>query len=170
MAMSPPLFIACFVCFLIFVILLYLFTQFDLEYKQRNQQDLHYMIMFIFLPASIGMNARFQPKLSSIRLIYALILLVMVSFWQIIFFLDVRFIKTPIQRHQISTVHEIVQEDFHLAGSLELRELISFDQRVNIRINESLSSFDLIQTLSSTKNPKWIRSLFARASIVVWIV
>lgn len=176
---SIPMWIGMFTGFVIVVFIFYLLIQFDVEYKQRNQHDINYAIMFILVPIFIGMNARFQPKLSSIRLIYGLLLLVMVSFWQIIFFLDVRFIKIPIQRHQISSIREIVQEDFHLIGSPELRQLISFDERVIIYMSgcKSMSmetSFhsiesDVFRTFFSTKNRKSILYPFARASNDVWI-
>lgn len=110
---------------------IYIMIQFDSKYKRRNQRDWHYTTWLIALPAVIAINQRFQPTYGPLRVFYVLLLLTMFILWQIILFFGVRFIKFPVQRHQISTIHEIIDDDFRLAGSDTVFQLISHDERVN---------------------------------------
>lgn len=109
---------------------LYIFVQFDLKYKHRNQRDWHYTTWLIALPAVIAINQRFQPKCYSLRLFYGFILLLAMPAWQIFFFFGIRFIKVPFPRPQISSIAEIIEDEFRLVGSPEVQRLISFDDRV----------------------------------------
>ncbi|XP_031639772.1 uncharacterized protein LOC116351775 [Contarinia nasturtii] len=110
-------------------LILYIFIQFDLKYEKRNQLDWHYTTWLIALPAVIGVNQRFYPKYLPLRIFYGFILIMSLFHWNIVFHYGVRFIREPIQRHQISTVTEIIDEDFRLAGSAEVSNLIAFDDR-----------------------------------------
>lgn len=110
--------------------LFYIMIQFDLKYEKRNQRDWHYTTWLISLPSVIGVNQRFQPKSHSLRFFYGFYLVVAMFAWQNIFLLVIPFIKKPIYRPQISTIHEIIKDEFRLAGSTEVHSLISFDERV----------------------------------------
>lgn len=110
---------------------MYFMVQFDMKYKHRNKRDYHYMTWFVAMPALIGMNQHFQPKSITLRLFYGYVLIIMVFAWQTFFLLGFEYFKEPIQRAQKSTIDEIVDYDFRLAGSAEVLQIISFDERVN---------------------------------------
>lgn len=109
---------------------IYIMIQFDVNYKNRNQRDWHYTTWLVALPAVIAVNQRFRPTYWPLRMFYWLLLITMVVLWQIILFHCVRFIKIPIQRPQVSSMHEINEDEFRLVGSNEVLQLISFDERV----------------------------------------
>lgn len=111
-------------------LLTYVFIQFDVKYKQRNQHDLYFIIFFVVMPAVIGFNSKFSPKLSAIRFFYSFALILMFFLWQNIFYLGIGFIKLPIQRHQVMTIAEVVQNGYRLSGSNDVLRLITFDERV----------------------------------------
>lgn len=106
--------------------------QFDLEYKQRNRIDWHYATFLIAMPAVIGMNLRFHPKRTLHRIFYAVFLLNSIIVMQMFFFYGLRYIKVPVPRSQISTVAEITDEKFRLAGSAEVFALSLLDGRVQL--------------------------------------
>lgn len=110
--------------------LVYIMIQFDLEYKHRNKRDWHYISILVILPAIIGVNQRFQPKFMPLRMFYGLIILIYVFSWQAIFLLGYRYLKEPIPRTQVSTITEIIYNNYRLSGSSETLSLISFDDRV----------------------------------------
>lgn len=109
----------------------YVMVQFDSKYKQRNNRDWSYMLFVVAFPAGIGINQRFQPKSILLRLFYGFVLIMSLFIWQILFLYGTRFLQVPVRRAQISTVAEIVSNDFHLMGSTEVLALISFDERVH---------------------------------------
>lgn len=113
---------------------IYIMIQFDLKYKHRNQRDWHYTTWLVALPAVIAINQRFRPVYGPLRWFYALLLITMFFLWQIVFFFGIRFIKYPIQRPQISTVQEIIDEEFRLSGSNEVLQLLSSDRKVAFKI------------------------------------
>lgn len=132
LALSPSCW--CIIIFgIVYVIavMIYVMIQFDLNYEKRNQCDFHYTLMFITLPAVIGFNQRFKPKSMPLRIFYGFIVLMMIILWQIVYFKGIRFIKVPVQRHQIATIEEMAKHDFQLSGSAEVKTLISFDERVS---------------------------------------
>lgn len=104
--------------------------QFDLEYKQRNRRDWHYTTWLIVLPTVVGLSQRYQPKHFVLRLFYGYMLLVFMLAWLRSFLYGLRFVKYPNQFHQLSTIAEIVDYEFRLAGSADVLDLISFDERV----------------------------------------
>lgn len=110
--------------------IIYLMIQFDLKYKHRNRRDWHYAQWLIAVPAVLTMNQRFQPFYAPLRMYYVLLLIFSVFLWQIVFFHAVRFYKFPVQREQIKTVNEIVDDGFRLAGSADVLHLITFDPQV----------------------------------------
>lgn len=124
--------------FMIFVVaylggsIMYLMLPFELENKHRNHRDWHYMIIQVTLPAIIGMNQRFQPKSCLLRIFYGFLLITMELAWQTFFLLGLRFFHDPIQRHQISTIDEIVYNDFRLSGTVTVQRFIPLDARVSI--------------------------------------
>lgn len=110
--------------------MIYIMIQFDLKYVQRNRRDWHYTLILITLPGIIGFNQRFKPKSTSLRMFYGFILIMMLFIWQIVYFKAIRFIKVPMQRPQISTIDSIVNHEYNLYGSIEVKTFISFDKRV----------------------------------------
>lgn len=120
-------------------LLLYIMIQFDLEYEHRNHRDWHYTTWLIALPAVIGVNQRFHPKHSAIRLYYGLMLLVMMVVWQSLFWYGFPFFQDPTQFAQTATVDEIVEDEFRLVGSTEVLSLISHDSRVSLCFTEFCS-------------------------------
>ena len=109
----------------------YIMVQFDSKYKQRNNRDWPYMLFVVAFPAGIGINQRFQPKSILFRIFYGFILIMSLFIWQILFLYGTRFLQVPVRRAQISTVAEIVSNEFHLMGSTEVLTLVSFDERVH---------------------------------------
>lgn len=109
---------------------LYIVIQFDLKYEKRNRRDWHYTTLLIMLPAVIGINQRYQPGFFSLKVVYFIISISCVAFFQIFFYEMVRFLKVPVRHSQISTVAEIIAKDFHLSGSTEVVSMIKFDKRV----------------------------------------
>lgn len=109
---------------------LYILIQFDLEFKDRNRRDFHYMLYMIMMPAIIGMNQRYQPKRFLLKFLYCGIAFVCVPHWSIFFYAMIRFQKVPIHKYQISTIAEIIETDFRLSGSSEVRNMILFDSKV----------------------------------------
>lgn len=111
-------------------LILYIMIQFDLKYEKRNQRDWHYATWLIALPAVIGINQRFQPKCSPIRIFYGFILIMMIFLWQIVFYFLVRFIKIPYPRPQVSKIVEIIDWEYRLSGPIEVFHLVTMDERV----------------------------------------
>lgn len=86
----------------------------------------------------IGMNQRFHPKHSAIRLFYGFMLIMMFVTWQPVFWYGYIF-KDPVQKRQISTIDEIIEMDFRLVGSTEVQSLIAFDNRVTVFFFDSVN-------------------------------
>lgn len=117
--------------------LIYVHIQFDVEYEHRNRRDWHYAVVLTALPMVIGVNQRFYPKNFTLRLSAFYFMMAFVLAWSAIFLELIRFIKVPVQHVQVSTVSELIQREFRLAGSAEVDSLIAFDQRVAIFFSES---------------------------------
>lgn len=159
-------------------LLLYLLIQFDLDYKKRNKHDWHYTTWLIALPAVIGVSQQFHPKQFILRLFHGYMLFMLMLAWQRIFYHGVRFLKYPNQFHQKSTTTEIIEYEFRLAGSVEVFEMISFDERViffyfkffiETLLNNKHFSISILFFFFSTKNHKLIHFLFAQVLTIVWI-
>lgn len=116
-------------------LIIYVMIQFDLEYENRNQRDWHYTTWLVALPAVIGINQRFHPKSVSLRLFYVFLLVMNIFIWQVVLIIGLKFLKMSIPRPQISTIAEIIDGDFHLAGTNDVLQLISHDERVISLIN-----------------------------------
>lgn len=108
----------------------YLLPNFDLTYKYRNKLDFWHATLLIMLPTAIGLNARYYPKNFYMHLFYFGGMTLMTLMWPVIFYVAVRFVKVPIQRTQITTRAEIIENKFRLSGTAEVFELISHDKRV----------------------------------------
>lgn len=119
---------------------IYLLIQFDLKYKHRNQRDWHYTHWLITLPAVIGVNQRFHPKSTPLRMFYLLLVVSMMFAWQILFFSIMWFTQMPIKKLQISTVSEIIDNEYRLTGSSDVLNLILHDERVGFKLflNQSI--------------------------------
>lgn len=111
-------------------LIMYFMIQFDLNYEMRNNHNLVHMIVLVALPALIGINQRFHPKFMPLRIFYGFLILIMVFAWQSIFLLGWRFFSVPAQRPQTSTVDELIDYDFRLAGSVDAFAFISQENRV----------------------------------------
>lgn len=136
MGTSPLIWFTGIGAFYFIGLIAYISIQFDLEYEHRNQNDLHYVILFILWPTVLGCNNRFHPKSYFIRIYYVFTLLMTFTLWQVVFFLGIEFMKTPIRMPQIKTVDDIIKKNFRLSGSQEVLGLISSDERVKkININ-----------------------------------
>lgn len=146
---------------------LYLLLQFDLEYKQRNVRDWHYTTWLIALPIGIASNLRFQPKYWPLRLFYAYAMVCGVVVWTIGFTYVLEKVKTPVQRHQISTIDEIVYNDFRLTGSAEVKELLSHDNRVRKHLI-FIGRMSQLCIYFSIKSRKSTGSWCARTRTRVW--
>lgn len=110
---------------------MYILIQFDLEYNKRNHRDFHYMCWIVTFPTMIGMTQRFHPKHSILRIYYCLVALTLSFAWQKMFFHAFPFFTIPSRYAQISTVDQIVSDQFRLAGnSMETLKFISMDKRV----------------------------------------
>lgn len=111
-------------------VITYIMIPFDLKNPRRNFIDFNYTTFLIVIPMVMGSNLRHFPQMIPCRSFYALSLLTTFFLWQILFCYGGRFIIVPVQRHQISTVAELIENDFRLAGSKEVFNLIKFDERV----------------------------------------
>lgn len=111
-------------------LIFYVMVQFDSKYKHRNNRDWPYMLFLVSLPAGIGINQRFHPKSVIFRIFYGFVLIMSMFIWQICFLYGARFFKIPVQRTQISTIAEIIKQDYRLAGSSDALQFISFDEQV----------------------------------------
>lgn len=112
-------------------IVVYFFMQFDLEYQFLRQCDWHYATYLVSLPICIGVNQRFQPKHSALRLFCFFMIMINFVAWQMKCFKAIRYIQLPVERPQISTVTELIDNDFRLAGTDQVQDVITFDERVN---------------------------------------
>lgn len=110
--------------------IIYILIQFDTKYKRRNQLDCHYANMLIALPGFTGINQRFHPHHTMLRLIFIYISMLFVLVWPALMLDIVQFLKVPVQWPQVSTVTGCVNKAFQLSGSIEVHSLIAFDKRV----------------------------------------
>lgn len=144
-AATPSVWIITLIIGCIFGILFYIMIQFDVEYEKRNDRDLRYTLLFIALPVVTGMNQSFHPKWSILRIFYIIMLIMAVIQWQIYIFFGVKFIKYPVQRKQIKTTIEIIENDFRLIGSTEVLQIISYDERVEL-FNDLIKMFKIFNS------------------------
>lgn len=125
-------------CWIIFIfgvgygfgLLVFILVQFDLKYKQGNLRDWHYTTFLVALPTVIGLNQRFLPTSTSLRYLYAYVAICCVLVLPVIFKQLLEQLKIPMQRYQISTIEEMCDYDFRLAGSAEVKALLPHDNRV----------------------------------------
>lgn len=112
-------------------IVMFLLIQFDLKYEMRNNRNFVYMTALVALPAIIGINQRFNPIFSPLRIFYGLLTLIMMFAWQSLFFHGWQYFSIPVQRPQTSTVAKLIKNEFRLAGSAEVLSFISIGNQVN---------------------------------------
>lgn len=115
--------------------LLYIMIQFDKEYKRKNCRDWHYTTWLVALPACIGISPRFYPKDYRVRVFYAFMLVTATFFFQMGFCYVYRFLKLPVFHRQISSVDELVENNFRLMGSKYVLDAIYDDKKVKIESN-----------------------------------
>lgn len=123
-------------------LLLYVIIQLDVKYVYRNQRDWHYTTLLIMLPAVIGVNQRYQPQRIVFKLLFFVIIMACVVHWQLFFYALVRSLQMPKHRPQISTIDELIEHEFRLCGSTEVRSLITFDQKVLFIQNVSIRKYN----------------------------
>lgn len=111
-------------------ILVYILIQFDTQYKERNIRDWHYTTLLVALPSVIGIGQRYRPISWNIRIFYGAILIAMVLAVQVAVVYWYTFLQIQAPMHQISTVDEIVANDFVLKGSMAVKNAIDFDKKV----------------------------------------
>lgn len=99
--------------------LLYLLIQFDHEYERKNLLDINYALFLIVVPTHIGQYPRFFPKKRYIRFFFAFILLIPQIFHAMHGAFIYRYMKVDFFYHQVSTVDEILNNEFRLTGSYE---------------------------------------------------
>lgn len=108
----------------------YIMIPFDLMNKRRNFIDMNYVLILIMMPMVIGSNLRHFPKMLPCRSLYAYSLLTTFFLWQLLFCYGGKFITIPTPRPQISTVHEIIERNFRIAGSNAVYDMILHDKNV----------------------------------------
>lgn len=106
-------------CFLVGGLMIFILMQFDENVERRNINDLGYSLVFIMLPAMLGIPSRFDPKSLSFRVLYALVIVLPQFFHAMIGVFLYRFLKVNFYFKQIATVHEIAEKGFRLMGSVE---------------------------------------------------
>lgn len=113
--------------------LLFLLVQFDRRYNRRNQIDWHHTTWLITLPAIIGLSPNFYPIKGTVRILYAFTLISAFFAFQVAFTrsYDVLYIQIPL--HQVSSLNESIDEDYHLSGTSEALHLLSRNQMVTIK-------------------------------------
>lgn len=109
---------------------LYLMLQFDQNYEQRNNRDLHYTILLVAFPMLTGLNQRFQPKSWSLRIFYGCMVLTMFAFAMIAETFTFKFIKLQFPTYQMATVEELASNGMILMGSEHVRDLVRTNQMV----------------------------------------
>lgn len=120
-------------------IIAYLVVQFDSGVKRRNQMDLNY-IMIIHLMSSFFSNAHdFKPKTAWLRILHTIIIVISLVFQGIVGVSLYQYMKEDMFYHQITTLREIVDSNFRLAGSPEVlhmikrTELVSCDLQTDVQ-------------------------------------
>lgn len=122
--------------FIIFVygygngIILYFLIQFDKNYVQRNIRDFHYMTWLISLPMTIGLCPGFRPMSGKVRAFYAFMLMIDLILFQIAFFTTFNFLKLRVPFHQVSTIDELIEDDYYLMGSKEVLDVVRSTEKV----------------------------------------
>lgn len=115
-------------------IVLYLLIQFDVKYDHRNSRDWHFTTWLVALPACIGMSPNFRPVNGTTRIFFALMLMSAFFFFQIIFtrWYEI-FNNNQKAWRQISSFKEVIEKDFHLAGSQEAFNILHQNKKVKNR-------------------------------------
>lgn len=85
---------------------------FDLTYKYRNRLDFWHATLLIMLLTVVGLNTRYYTTNFYMYLFYFGEMTLMALKWPIIFYVAVRFVKVLIQRPQIMTRAEMVENKF----------------------------------------------------------
>lgn len=122
--------------------LLYIIIQFDTKYKQRNNRDWHYTTLLISYTSFAGIGQRFQPISWNIRLFYGVILIGMIFCVQVALSYWYKFLQIQAPMHQISTIGEIISNDFELKGSMPAKNAIDFDEKVRNSLKQSAIQFE----------------------------
>lgn len=110
--------------------ILYIFIQFDEKFKYRNFRDWHYTTWLISLPAVIGVNQTFKPLYGPLRIFYGFMLLIGVILSLFLLTFGMARAKNLVPMYQVSTVAEILDNEYRLFGSRECLEMIKYDERV----------------------------------------
>lgn len=110
--------------------ILFLFIQFDLSYKQRNNRDWHYFTWLVSVPSIIGFGQRFHPRAWRLRLFYAWTLISMIFCVQLCTVYLYKYLQVRFPKHQITTIEEIKSNGFILMGEARVQRLITADDKV----------------------------------------
>lgn len=110
--------------------ILYMFIQYDTNYKYRNFRDWHYTTWLISLPVTISMGPRFKPIYGPLRIFYGFMLISGMLISTFVLTYTIRTLGSPYRNYQIKTQEEIVLKKYRLFGSRECLEVIKFDSKV----------------------------------------
>lgn len=129
--------------------LLYILIQFDLEYKHRNCRDWHRIVWLVALPACLNLSPGFYPVKTTTRTFYALMLVAAFFFFQIMFVTAYEFIHFRLPWHQVSTIKEIIENNYLLAGSQEAFDVWHQSGKVMKKLKSSKSQLHVCSKHSS---------------------
>ena len=96
-------------------LLFFVLTRYDDDYD-HTRRDVHYTTLIVSLPIVIGFNQSFQPKSALVRSYYGLVVLgCLVGVVTFTTFL-IKVLTVPIDGNQVSTIEEIIGQNFELVG------------------------------------------------------
>ncbi|XP_037033032.1 uncharacterized protein LOC119072018 [Bradysia coprophila] len=130
-------------------LLIYLLVQFDPKYKQRSSIDWH-RSMLITIPAFIGLSPNFTPLKGTLRIFYATVLISAFFAFQILLTRGYDVLHKQVPLHQVSSLNEIMEKDFHLVGSLESLNLLSRNKMIR---NRKIESFYICEDIDECLVP-----------------
>lgn len=103
---------------------IYILMKHDKNYNCLRR-DFHYTVLLVSLPAIIGYNQAYQPKASFIRIIYISMLLFGIIQLATFNSYLLKVLTFPIHHVQITTVNEIIENNYELVGGkLSLHRLL----------------------------------------------
>lgn len=114
------LFIVCFANGLI----LFIFMQFDRKDAQCHTRDVFYATLLISMPAIIGISQRFHPKYWPLRIYYCSMLFEGIFIFAVGLSFALECLKKSIWAHQVYTIAEIIENNYRLAGTRTIAEII----------------------------------------------
>lgn len=119
--------------------ILYLLLAFDPNPENR-QRDLHYTTYVVSLSSYIGVSQRFNPKHWPLRTYYFIGLLFGMAFFTMFFQNIMVYTTMRIRKYQLTTVTELIDEDFRFAGEATALDYMRNQALVSLRRFASLHS------------------------------